>query len=168
MKVLKQLALHSMIAMPGSIVCAFLGAILLGVFLPVVGIGPIRSLDAWYGPFVWWPGLVLGFFVNRRTLHRAACFVWFPGLLWLAYGILSTAAAWRPEGMSWMTKVRIDLFPVKGDQCGMTECLGELFYTWPALNSISYSVGAVLAFLSKRDRIESGRPFTDYATLRLG
>ncbi len=153
--------------MPVSAACALLGAIPAWIFLRLAGMGPIRSLDAWYGPFVWWPGLVLGFFVNRRTLQRAACFVWFPGVLWLAAGVLSRATAWRPEGMSWMTQVRIDLFPLKQGECGMTECLYSLFHTWPALNSVTYSIGAALALLINRDKIKSEESFTEHTTLGL-
>jgi hypothetical protein len=70
--------------------------------------------------------------------------------------------------MSWMTQVRIDLFSLKQGECGMTECLYSLFYTWMALNSIAYSIGAALALLSRRDKIKSEESFTDYTTLRLG
>jgi hypothetical protein len=167
-KFLKRLAFHSVIAMPVSVVCVIVGDILIGILMRAIGVGPIRALDAWYGPFVWWPGLVLGFFVNRRTLQRAACFVWLPGLVWLVYGILSTAAGWHPDGMSWMTRVRTELFPLTHDQCGMTECLGVLFYTWPALNSVAYSISAALALLFNGNKSESKEPATDYTTLGLG
>jgi hypothetical protein len=166
-RLIAQLAKHAVIAMPVSVICMILGGILIGVVMRVVGIRPFRAVDVWYTPFVWWPGLVLGFLVNRRRLHRAACLVWFPGLLWLAYGILSTATAWRPEGMSWMTKVRIDLFPLKGGECGTTECMGEAFYTWPALNSVAYSISAAVALLINQDEPKSQEPPRDDTTLGL-
>jgi len=50
----------------------------------------------------------------------------------------------------------------------MTECLGVLFYTYPALNSITYSVGSVLALLTSRRKTKSGEPFTERTTLGLG
>jgi len=67
-----------------------------------------------------------------------------------------------------MTRVRINLFPPKQGECGMTECLGVLFYTYPALNSITYSVGSVLALLTSRRKTKSGEPFTERTTLGLG
>lgn len=169
-RALKRLAIHSVIAMVATVVCSILGVIFVQVVLTIIGLGGLirgANLEAWYRPLVWWPGLVLGFFVNRRTLHRAACFVWFPGLLWLAHGILNTATGWHPDGMSWMTKVRIDLFPLKQGECGMTECVGEVFYTWPALNSVAYSIGAALALLFNRSKSDSEEPSTEHTTLGL-
>jgi hypothetical protein len=130
----------------------------------VIGIGPFHAADVWYTPFVWWPGLLLGFLVNRGRLHRAACFVWFPGLLWLLYGILSKATV-GPEGMSWMTRVRNELFPLKQADCSMSECLGLLVTTWPALNSITYSIGAAFALLTNREKTKSEDLPTDLTTL---
>ncbi len=50
----------------------------------------------------------------------------------------------------------------------MTECLYSLFHTWPALNSITYSIGAAFALLSKRDGIKSEGSFSEQSTLKLG
>jgi hypothetical protein len=169
-RALKRLAKHSVTAMVGSVVCLFLADVVLIGTLRTIGLDTVLrhvNFDAWYLPIVWWPGLVLGFFVNRRTLHRTACFVWFPGLLWLGYGIVGAATSWRPDGMSWMTRVKIDLFSVKPGECGMTECLGLLVYTWPAVNSVAYSIGAALGLLSRPDRSNSGEPFTEHTTLGL-
>jgi hypothetical protein len=169
-RALKQLAKHTVIAMPVSVVCSVLCGILVQVVLTAVGEGGLprqANFDAWYWPFIWGPALVLGLLVNRRTLQRAACFVWFPGLLWLASGILRIATGWHPDGVSPMTEVRIELFPRKQGECGMTECLGVLFYVWPAINSVAYSIGAAIALLSRRNKIKSDETLTDSTTLRL-
>jgi hypothetical protein len=150
----KRLAKRAVIATVGGVVSVILGSFILGIALRLVGLGPIRSADVWYSPFVWWPGLLLGFLVNRRTLHKAACSVWFPGLLLLALGILNMRSRY-----DW-TQVRINLFPLKQGECGTTECLSVLFYTWPALNAITYSIGAALGLRSKRDKADSEEPFT--------
>ena len=153
--------------MPVSVAGIFIGGIILGISLHIFQVGPIQLIDSWYGPFVWWPGLALGLFVNRRTLHRAACFVWIPGLVWLDCGIINTSRGWHPVGISPMAKVRIELFPLKQGECGMTECLGVMFYTWPALNSVAYSIGATMALVFNRtgarsDEADAGRtkPFS--------
>jgi hypothetical protein len=156
--------------MPVSVLCSMLiSMFLIGALRAIRLDGLISRLnfDAWYEPLVWGPGLLFGFFVNRRTLQRAACFVWFSGLLWLAWGILSIASGWRPDGVSPMTEVRIELFPRKQGECGMTECLGLLFYVWPAVNSVAYSIGASIALLSKPRRIDAEEPSTEYTTLGL-
>jgi hypothetical protein len=49
----------------------------------------------------------------------------------------------------------------------MTECLYVLSTTYPALNSITYSVGAVLALISQGKAKGEG-PFTGHPTLGLG
>jgi hypothetical protein len=161
---LKRLTAHGMLAMPFGLVCAIHGMIAVGVVLRFVGLGPPPSFNGWYGPLVWWPGLLLGFFVNRRALHRAACFVWLLGLIWLAFGIASAATSWRPAGMSWMTHVGVELFPLQPGECGTAECLRVLFCTWPAVNSVAYSIGAALALLSHRDNEGLS---TEYTTLGL-
>ncbi len=138
-----------------SVVRAMLGAFPVWIALRVMGLGFYRQLEYWWGPLVWWPGLILGFFfVTYRSFDRAACFVWLPGPLWLAWGVLGEATAWRPAGISAMVHVRIGLFPMSlsdRSACSPSECLGQLFYTYPALNAVTYSIGAALAFLFKAD-----------------
>ena len=160
MRALKQLTAHSMLAMPFGAVCAIHGMVAVGVVLRLINLGPLRALDTWYGPFVWWPGLLLGFFVNRRVLQRAACFVWLAGLVWLAVGILSVATSWRPVGMPWTTYAGDELFPLQQGACTTNECLRVLFCTWPAVNSVAYSIGATFAFLFQRDSEELSGEYT--------
>ena len=90
-------------------------------------------------------------------LHRAACFAWLPGLLWLAWGILSLSMATSGglAGMSSMTHLRLELFPVTPsdyDACAVNECFGPLLWTWPAFSAVTYSIGAALGLLSQPDR----------------
>jgi len=141
--------------MVGGVVCMILGLILITIVMRIFGIALIRSAYEWYSPWVWWPGIVLGFVVNRRTLQRAACLVWLPGLLWLAIGILHIATGWHPVGVSRMTEVRISLFPLEQGECRWTECVYVLFTTYPALNSITYSIGAAIALLINQDKIKN-------------
>ena len=163
---LARLAGHSAIAMLASVVCVILSTIILGVVLRIFGLRSIGGDDSWYGPFVFWPGLLLGFFVNRRTLHRAACFVWLPGLIWLVVGMLERAS-YAQDSLSWWTQVRIELFPVGRSDCGSTECLGVAVYTWPAVNSVAYSIGAALVLLFKRGGSDGEEPTTESTTLGL-
>lgn len=118
------------------------------ILLNVAGLGgTLRGLniDAWYGPVAWSPGLFLGFFMNRHFRHRTAYLIWTCGLLWITYGLL-TAGSWRHDWSSRMVEARIDLFPLRQGECGTTECLGVLLFTWPFVNSITYSIGAALVF----------------------
>ena len=160
MKSLKRLTAHGMLAIPFGTVCAVHGMIAIGVALQLLGHRPLGTLDTWYAPLVWWPGLLLGFFVNRRTLHGSACFVWLAGLVWLAVGMLIVATSWRPAGVPWTTYVSDQLFPLQRDACGTIECLRVMFCTWPAVNSVAYSVGAAIALLFPRETEELSRAYT--------
>jgi hypothetical protein len=158
--VLKRLVEHTAIAMAGGVICSMLtGLAFDGVLCALGSEGTVRRLaSAWYGPAIWWPGSILGFFVNRRMLHRAACFAWLPGLVWLALGILSLlsmATPWGPVEVSSMTHLRVELFPMTRsdyDACAVNQCLGPLLWTWPALSAVTYSIGAALGLLSQSDR----------------
>ena len=163
--ILKRLVEHTAIAMAGGLICSVLAGLAFdGVLCALGSEGTVRRLaSAWYGPAIWWPG-ILGFFVNRRMLHRAACFAWLPGLVWLAWGILSilsTATSWGPVEMSPMTHLRVELFPLTPsdyEACAVNQCLGPLLWTWPALSAVTYSIGAALGLLSQSDR----RPAYDH------
>lgn len=157
---------HSFIAMPVSVVCVLLGDSALALVLRGSGFGAARGAELWFGPLVWWPALLLGFFVNRVTHHRGACFVWIAGLMWLLFGVLNTVR-FNYGGAPWMTRVGIDLFPLKPGECGASECLGVLFYTLPAVNAVVYSVGAWLGFLSNRKSRCGGEESTKNSTLGL-
>ena len=166
--ILKRLVEHTAIAMAGGVICSMLAGLAFdGVLCALGSEGTIRRLaSAWYGPAIWWPG-TLGFFVNRRMLHRAACFVWLPGLVWLALGILSMATSWGSVEMSSMTHLRVELFPMTRsdyDGCALNQCLGPLLWTWPALSAVTYSIGAALGLLSQSDR-RSAYDHFEYLTI---
>jgi hypothetical protein len=170
--VLKRLVEHTAIAMAGGVICSMLIGLSFDGILCALGLeGTVRRLaSAWYGPAVWWPGLVLGFFVNRRMLHRTAYFVWLPGLLWLAWGILNMATSWVPVGMSSMKHVRVELFPITHsdyDACAVSECLGPLLWIWPAVNAVTYSIGAALGIFSQPDKPHADEHFTNLTILSL-
>jgi hypothetical protein len=97
---------------------------------------------------------VLGFFLNRSRQHRAACLVWIPGLAWIIFGMLS-AGSWQLDWPSMLAQARIDLFPLKQGECGMTECLGVLLCTFPFMNSLAYSIGAAIALFNGTEKHDS-------------
>jgi hypothetical protein len=169
-RTLKQLAKHGLLA---TIVSTGTPLIASMVFIAVLRRlrleGPIRrwNFDAWYMPFLWWPGFVYGFLTSRRVNQLAACFVWVLGLLFLGWGILNGTSNLQ-AGTSWLTHTRITLFPHKQAECGDgSECLGVLFYTMPFLNTITYSIGAALGLLSSSGEGDSREPLSDSTSLGL-
>lgn len=103
----------------------------------------------WYVPYVCAVGFALGFVVNRRTLKRAACYVWIAGLAWLAVGIWNSVSSYDPrfyQGCSVLENVANSFFILNGRKCGGGgSTLAGAFFTMPAMNSIAYSVGAWVA-----------------------
>jgi hypothetical protein len=171
-KVLLSFAGHTFMAMLVSVGLVVVFDLAARVLLSTIGLGEILqwlNIEAWYGPFVWGPGLLLGFFLNRHFRHRAACFSFILGVAWIAFGVLK-AGSWRHGWSSRMAEARIDLFPLKQAECGTTECLGVLICTWPFINSVAYSIGALLGLLSRVDKTEEGERGESLArpsTLRL-
>jgi hypothetical protein len=103
----------------------------------------------WYGPYVCAVGVALGFVVNRRTLKRAACYVWIAGLTWLAVGIGTSVSNYDPrfyQGCSVLEIVTNSLFILNGRKCGGGgSTLAGVIFTMPAMNSVAYAVGAWIA-----------------------
>jgi hypothetical protein len=140
-------------AMLVSVVLALVLDLSTRILLTAIGHGEILhrvDVEAWYGPLVWGPGLVLGVLVNRHFRHRTAYLTWLPGMIWIVFAVL-TAGSWRHDGPSRMAEARLDLFPLKQGECGTTECLGVLLYTWPFVNALTYSFGAAIAFACSRE-----------------
>lgn len=126
------------------------------------------TMDVPYSPLFWGSGLLIGFLLNRRTLSRAACWVWVGGAVWLAIGMLDSYSPpgshpWYnppwcpPAGCSFVEQVKDGLFDLSGDKCGGSECLGEFIFTTPVFASVAYSLGAWLGLRSKQASVVSLR-----------
>jgi hypothetical protein len=107
-----------------------------------------------FNPFMWVLGLIAGFFVNRITLPRYACWVWLAGAGWLALGVWSEVHSYDPRWYQSCTaseNVVNAFFVLNGRKCGGGgSTLGGIFFTTPAINSIAYSVGAWIGLLSRK------------------
>lgn len=132
------IVVHSIGAMAGGVLLALLTYFPVSLVVSFVTTSRLQ-IDAWYGPVVWGPALVLGFLLRRRLHHREACFVWLAGLAWLAAGLHDV----KSFDHTW-PRVQMDLFPAKQAACSVTECLYVVFYTMPAMCSVGYSIGAYL------------------------
>ncbi len=136
---LRRVAVHSIAAVAGGIILSLLAYIPVWRVVASVTASRAIQIDAWYGPVIWGPALVLGFLVRRWLHQREACLVWLVGLVWLVAGLLIA----RSFHHTW-SQVRIDLFPTQDTECSDTECADVVFYTWPATCSLAYSIGAYL------------------------
>jgi len=154
---LRRLAKHSLIGMPLSVLIAALTGGPIWLLLRSTGL--FGTSAPWYSPSNWLAGLVLGYVINRQHFDLAACIVWLPGVLWLAFGIWN-----QPPGTQWEHAAPV-FFPVRQGDCSTNECLSFLMYTCSALNAAAYSVGASIAALVLRS---SGADSAWTATNRLG
>jgi hypothetical protein len=108
--------------------------------------------DAPYGPPLWITALLLGSGLNLAMNDKSARFAWVVGTGWLALWAGWLALDFNPKfchGCSLLGWFWSELFSYS--HC-TEECLGQMFVTTPALNSITYSFGAALA-LSLRKRL---------------
>ena len=162
-KMVLRFIMHWAVAAGGSVA---VGVILL-MFVPLHPVGPhwrLISLFAGfpYSPASWGSALLFGFLVNRRMGDRSALWVGPVGLMVLAAIVLISVSGGgqpghevaRHQDYFSLRHVAGDLFGVDPKLCGSDECLGRLFYTTPALNSVAYSIGAYVGLRSRRSERE--------------
>jgi hypothetical protein len=140
--------LHTLIATVGSMILEIVIRIPFG--------GPV-----WSSPSGWWPGLILGITIGLVARDTSACWVWISGLVWIAYGTQVASLLFGASLDSWVTHTKHSFFPTTLRECSSGECLGVFFFTMRALNTIVYSVGALLGILLRKAQDRSGRPMPD-------
>jgi hypothetical protein len=138
--------LHTLTAMLGGGFCACFLHLLL---MRTAARSADPNLFLWYSPLSWWPGLLLGFAMNRRARNSSGCFVWLSGGLLLV--ALALILFWANQ--SWDHTIS-DLFPLSSAEHSPDDELGlcQLFFVWPAVNAVAYSLGASLAALLSATR----------------
>ena len=156
-------ALHAFVAM---VINSVLIIMAIGIADPFLKGAPrLKSVVDWGGllnPIWWIPGIALGLFVNRllnRLIpRRVACWVWIVGVVWLTAGIWDSVRGYDAryyQGCSVLQNVVNAFFIADSQRCGGGEStLAGLFFTTPAINSISYAVGAWLALRLRKKRSE--------------
>jgi hypothetical protein len=121
-------------------------------FLPEAFIGHLyynTGLEA-YSPMILVVAGCLGFWLNQKLGHSAACWVWILGIAWLTYGAHSESAYWFNSGYSSRMRYVMDNFFGGTVACSGSECLGELLFTTPCAASIVYSLAAAGGLKSHR------------------
>jgi hypothetical protein len=129
---------------------------------------PRRLLDlgGFANPFIWGPGFALGFLFNRIKSKRSACWVWPVGMAWLANGIWDSVRYYDPrwyQGCTASENVVNAFFVLNSSRCGGGESgLAGLFFTFPAVTSLAYSLGAWAGIVSRRrwDRADTKQDTT--------
>ncbi len=160
-KTVLRFIMHSALATVGGLMVGF-------VFLSFVHLHPVGPYwrlitlfaGAPYSPAFWGSALLLGFCADRRMGDRSALWVGPTGLMVLAAIVLISVSGDGQPGRVLaqhqdyfsLRHVAGDLFGVNPNLCGGDECLGRLFYTTPALNSVAYSLGAFLGLRTRPDR----------------
>lgn len=101
--------------------------------------------------------LGVGFVANRAALTWVACWVWIPGLTWLAFGIWDSVQYFDPrwsQGCSAGQYVVNSFFVLDSSRCsgGEGPTLSGLFFSLPAFCSVAYAVGASIALRACRGK----------------
>jgi hypothetical protein len=142
-------ALHAFAAL---IFSSFVVFVVLGIAKGILGNSPLKLIverGGFANPIVWGPGFILGFFVNRKTLDRVACWVWPMGVAWLAYGVLDSMRGYDPrfyQGCSALENIVNAFFILNAYRCGGgSSTLEGVLFTMPAVSSAAYAVGAWVA-----------------------
>src|SRR5579864_4159441 len=94
-------------------------------------------------PFLWAPGLLLGFVLNRIALRRTACWVWVVGLVWMAFGLLASLLSYHARWLgicSPFDSIMSGFFSMNQGYCG--DSSNVMAFTLPTFSSIAYSAGA--------------------------
>ena len=136
-----------LVHLPSPYAAALLGVILSAVILVIYPPAGEQNTIAGRltGEPVWIPeiaaGLWLGYFVYRRVPSRLAFFTWLTPAFFLFFSALS----WQ-RGMAQYDSTFDTYF---GTGCGGSECLYELFLTMPFYTSVGYTLGALLAKITR-------------------
>ncbi|MGD0163413.1 MAG: hypothetical protein ABSB39_13175 [Candidatus Sulfotelmatobacter sp.] len=153
-----RLSRNDLLEFPVHFLTAAIGGTVLSA-LAMIGVGlavsPFRIRLPDFGPFnplLWLVGVLFGFLINRSRRHRSACFVGVLGLaLLFLFMLWEVSAIKRSPGYSrrigghyWQYEYDHMLSPHNKNADG-EEYLGKLLFTTPALSSVAYSIGAVLA-----------------------
>lgn len=104
-------------------------------------------------------GFCLGFWINRWLKSALAKWVWILPLIGCLVLMIGQIRYADPGGV--LHEIWVDYFG--NGNCGGTECLGEVFGTWPLFSAIGYAIGSSLgrkrkpgvALSSKRDSTPS-------------
>jgi hypothetical protein len=117
-------------------------------WLPEVKFSRYLINTSWepYSPAITCAAFALGCYLSPVIFKmKGAASTWIIGVLWRGYGFLDMArnwsSTWSSQPSRW-AEASINLFG-KTEQCGATECLGELMFTAPCAVAMAYSMGAI-------------------------
>jgi hypothetical protein len=81
-----------------------------------------------------------------RAKRPPSRWVWIPPLLWLALLVREDFTSVTHQVVPWYygTATRYLWDNFVGSDCSGTECIGELFGTWPFLASVAYTLAAIV------------------------
>jgi hypothetical protein len=163
-KDLMEFPVHFLTAGIGGTFLTVLLTMVAGTALAAIGIHA-SAVSLIVNPFLWLGGLILGFSMNRSHRQRSPCFVGVLGVALLFMLMLWDISAKenspyyssRLGGHYWQYEYDHLLSP-DDRNCGGEECLGKLLFAAPALSTVAYSIGALLALRYSAAKGAPGRP----------
>lgn len=159
---LARLVFHCIVAMiVASVLAVLLGAFVGAMFASAPRLQDLATAVGVASPFLWGPGAVLGFLVNKTARSRLACWVWLPGVVWVVNPILASIRDYDPrysQGCTPTQNMLNEFFILNSHRCGgASTVLTGLFFVLPALNAIAYSIGAAVALIRVGHNVRGNR-----------
>jgi hypothetical protein len=128
--------------------------------LHLKAIGEIGGLA---NPLCWGPAFALGLALNYIARQRSACWVWLCGFVWAGMGIQDSVRYYNPlysQGCTNFENIVNAFVTLNSHRCGGGgSTLAGLFFTFPAVSSVAYSVGAWVAirYMGRFHRVDTNR-----------
>jgi len=142
---MKKAAIFASHALMAMIVIMVVGGLICVIVNSWMGKSKNPWVDVPYSPFLWGLAFVAGWLVNHVLPTESAKWVWVVGVAWLLLFATSDISAYNPrwcQGCSIQQHIWYSYFSYW--KCSQ-ECLGQLLGTAPMLNSVAYSIGAMVA-----------------------
>ena len=131
---------------------ALLLTMILGFIFSTV-LHPSGTVNPWFDPPyspVWWgTAVALGAVMNRLVRDNSALWIWLGGAAWLSLWVLDSRTGYDARWSYGYSRNEYIWHVYFTNRDCLEECLGVLFATTPAVNSLAYSIGAMLAGVFK-------------------
>lgn len=152
---MRSLVFLAMQAFMAMVVCMFAGMLLLIVPIAFLKMDPFSWLAAPYSPLFWGLALVAGFALGRRIDSNSARWVWVVGIAWFLFQVLQRLSNYAAPWFVGDSRGDYFWYVYAAVTAELESAWAQMFATTPMLNSIAYSIGAIIATRASQSRTAS-------------